>query len=101
MLCFRYGDYVHYGFVSLFLLERNDAVGLGKERVVAAYAYVLAGVVFGAPLAYYDVSGYCCFSRENFTPRRLLSESRPFLELPTPFLCAIFYTMDLVVRLCF
>lgn len=36
-----------------------------------------------------------------FTPRRLLSESRPFLELPTPFLCAIFYTMDLVVRLCF
>lgn len=65
MLCFRYGDYVHYGFVSLFLLERNDAVGLGKERVVAAYAYVLAGVVFGAPLAYYDVSGYCCFSREN------------------------------------
>ena len=24
-----------------------------------------------------------------FTPSRLLSDSRPFFELPTPFLCAI------------
>jgi hypothetical protein len=28
---------------------------------------------------------------KSFTPKRLLVESRPFRELPTPFLCAIFF----------
>src|SRR5690554_6721284 len=27
-----------------------------------------------------------------FTPRRLLCDSRPFFELPTPFLCAILFS---------
>ena len=46
-------------------IKRLAVRGAPLIGVAAAYAYVLAGVVFGAPLAYYDVSGYCCFSREN------------------------------------
>ena len=33
----------------------------------------------------------------NLTPYRLLADSRPFLELPTPFLCAIIYIFNYAI----
>ena len=54
-------------------LELHCTVYQGVESVVAAHADVLARV---AP-------------PNILTPNLLLADSRPFLELPTPFLCAM------------
>ena len=42
-------------------------------------------VVHRTPLANDDVAGLSELTTESFTPSRLLSDSRPFFELPTPF----------------
>lgn len=57
--------------------------------MVFSDAHVLTRMVAGAPLANNDISAACRLAPKNFYPSRLLSDSLPFLELPTPFLCAM------------
>ena len=57
--------------------------------MVFANAYVFTRIVYGAALANQNIARFGNLSPKSFTPKRLLSDSRPFLELPTPFLCAI------------
>ena len=71
------------------LLELHLAVLLGKQGVVATDADVDACVKTRATLANDDVAGNDFLAAKDFTPKRLLSESRPFLLLPPAFLCAM------------
>jgi hypothetical protein len=66
--------------------EADDAVAQGEDGEVLAEAGVEAGLELGAALAHQDVAGGTTSPSKRFTPRRLDWLSRPFLELPTPFL---------------
>ena len=57
-------------------MELDDARAEGEERVVAADADARPWALTSCPA-------------KIFTPSRWLAESRPFLEEPSPFLCAI------------
>ncbi len=71
-------------FASAFTFgESNGAVDEGVERMVFAHADVQAGMVNSATLTFDDVTGFSILAAEYF-------DAGPFLELPTPFLCAIF-----------
>ena len=72
--------------VTSAVLELYSTINQGIEGVVLAHAYVLAWTVLGTALTADDVTGLGKLTTKN---RRLLSLSRPFFELPTPFLCAI------------
>ena len=66
-------------------LETDNTVSLGKEGIVGADAHVLAGVNVRAALAHQDVAGQNKLTVSTLGPRRLDSESRPFLVEPIPF----------------
>ena len=78
----------YVGLVVTFLAERHYAVDQRKERVVLADADIVARVVHRTALADEDVARFGNLTAEEFYSQSL-SDSRPFLELPTPFLCAI------------
>ena len=71
------------------VLELDGAVNQCVQRVITTHAHVQTRAMDGAALAADDVTGLCKLTPKILTPRRLLSLSRPFFELPTPFLCAI------------
>ena len=75
--------------VSALALVFYDTALECKQRIVSAAAYVVAGMDLRTPLANQNVPREYVLSVRSLMPRRLDSESRPFLELPTPFLCAI------------
>lgn len=77
-------DHVDVGVTSA-VLELYSAVNQSIEGVVLAHANVLTGTMLSTALTADDVTGLGKLTTKIFTPRRLLSLSRPFLELPTPF----------------
>jgi hypothetical protein len=56
-------------FPSFFLRKRNGSVGQGKQGIVAAAAYIGAGVYAGSPLAYDDGTGPDPGSPGRFDPK--------------------------------
>lgn len=73
-------------------LELHHPFDKGEEGVVLAQTHVVARVDLGAMLTIDDVAALTCSPPNFLQPSLWPSESRPFLELPTPFLCAIFYS---------
>ena len=67
----------------------DDAADLGEEGVVLAAAHVGAGLQRCAALADDDGAAEDALPPNTLTPSRCAFESRPFLEEPKPFLCAI------------
>lgn len=65
------------------------AVRKGEQRVVPAHADILSGVDFRSALAEDNVARQDIFAAVFFDAAALALESRPFLEVPCPFLCAI------------
>ena len=66
-------------------LKRNQPVNQGKKSVVFSYANIITGMNPCTSLAYNNTAGsnlWPCL----LTPSLLALLSRPFLELPTPFL---------------
>ena len=57
--------------------------------MILAHAHVFPRVDSGTALTNDDASGGNQFATVAFPPRRLEFESRPFLELPPAFLCAM------------
>ena len=100
MPCYRFGFsggfYRIYAYaLALFgrMLEADYAVNHCEGRVVATYAYVIACLELGAALAHQvgatkDYLAVADFDAEHF---RVLS--RPLRDEPTPFLCAIAYSL--------
>ena len=82
---------LHVDETAAFLAggEHNHAIHEGVNRVVLAHTYVKTGMVNRATLTLDDIACFGVLTAKIFTPSRLLSDSRPFFELPTPFLCAI------------
>jgi hypothetical protein len=76
------------------IAKLNDAGDLGKQRVVLAPAHVLARLEGRAALPDDDRTARNQLAAEALTPSRCAFESRPFLELPKPFLCAITNSSD-------
>ena len=70
-------------------MELDDARTEGEERVVAADADARPRAEAGAALADDIIPALTSWPAKIFTPSRWLCESRPFLEEPSPFLCAI------------
>ena len=64
--------------------------------MILADTYVLARIVDSTSLANDDVASFSELTTESLMPSRLLSDSRPFFELPTPFVCHV----SLNLRLC-
>ena len=63
-------------------VELDHAVDEREERVIAAHADVRAGAETRAALANQDVAGDDASLPNFFTPRRLLTLSRPLRTLP-------------------
>src|SRR5690606_7442749 len=52
------GDHAHKGaLIHALLAERHTAFGRGEQRVIAAHAHVVAGVIDGTTLTHDDVAG--------------------------------------------
>ena len=64
-LCLCHGLYGHRATVETSLLEGNDTVREGIERVVAAHADILAGIVLCATLTNDDVASYAVLTTKN------------------------------------
>ena len=71
------------------VLKLHKSLDQGEQRVVLAAADVVAGLPFRAALASEDVAAEHCSPPNFLRPSRCAFESRPFLDEPTPFLCAI------------
>lgn len=83
LLAQRSNAYIRFTFA--FFAEGNRAVNQCEERVILADTYVLARIVDSTSLANDDVASFSELTTESLMPSRLLSDSRPFFELPTPF----------------
>ena len=58
----------HYGYhatVTTIVGKLYCTVNKGIQSVIATHAYILAGIVNCAPLAYYDVAGYASLTTTN------------------------------------
>ena len=76
--------------IVLGFAEFNHSIRQGEQGIVAAHAHILPWIVAGSSLAETMMFPAMAFCTPNIlTPRRLLSDSLPFFELPTPFLCAM------------
>ena len=69
-----------------FLFELDVPVRFREQRMITTDPNVDTRVKPSAALTNDDIPGRNGFTAINFTPRRLLSESRPFLLLPPAFL---------------
>ena len=69
-------------------LELDSAVNQSKQGVIAADTHINTGVDVSASLANQDVASQNKLTVSTLTPRRLASESRPFLVEPPPLWCA-------------
>ena len=72
--------------VAALTLKLDVAVDESKQSVVGAAAHILTGMDVGSALLHQNVAGQHELSVGALTPRRLDSESRPFLVEPIPFL---------------
>lgn len=64
-LGFSLGLYGNDAAVAVATVESYRTVYESVERVVAAHAYVLTGIVHRAALAYDDVTGHACLATPN------------------------------------
>jgi hypothetical protein len=58
-------------FPAFFLGKRNGSVGQGKQGIVAAAAYIGAGMYTGPPLTHDNGTGLDPGSPESFDPKIL------------------------------
>ena len=86
VLCLGHRSYVDELAAVATFGELNCAVDKGIEGMVFTDTYVQTGVVNCTALAFQDIAGFGILTAEN-----LNTDSRPFFELPTPFLCAIVF----------
>ena len=90
VFCNRFGcNRLHsYVLAVVFSYKNHSTVDKGIQSVILAHTYVYTRVVNRTALTLDDVSGFNALTTENFNSESLAFR-RPFLELPTPFLCAI------------
>ena len=69
--------------------ELNGTGDGGEQRIVLAQAHIFAGFIARAALPHNDRTAGDELTRKNLDASRCELESRPFFELPKPFLCAI------------
>jgi hypothetical protein len=65
------GQYAHCGAVQTTLLEGNNTVGESIQRVIAAHAYVLTGVMTCTALAHDDITCDALLATENLNTESL------------------------------
>ena len=70
-------------------MEVNSTVYESVEGVVLTDGYVVTRIVLRTALANDDVTSYTLLTAENLNAKSLSCALTTFLELPTPFLCAI------------
>ncbi len=84
-------SYAYIRFARRLLAELDGTVYQCEQRVILTDTHVLTRVVNGASLANDDVAGLSELTTEKLHTESLaLRLTRPFFELPTPFLCAMF-----------
>ena len=69
----------------------HPAIEEGEKGIVAPHTDVLTWVEFGPPLPQDNIPAKTVSPSYFFTPNLLPALSRPFLEVPCPFLCAILF----------
>ena len=75
--------------VRALIFEAHDACHGSEQAVVLGAADVPAGLVTRAALANQDAAAGDQLAAEPLDPSRCPCESRPFVEEPPPFLCAM------------